>query len=70
MAPRRALPAEDHLRLLYVVKGTGACGRQPYRPHTSLELAPGEAARFTPKTATEILSITIPSVVALGLKAA
>ncbi|MBT5051267.1 MAG: hypothetical protein HOM58_22415 [Rhodospirillaceae bacterium] len=67
---RRALPPEDHLRLLYVVKGTGACGRQPYRRHTSMELAPGEAARFMPKTATEILSITIPSVVALGLKAA
>lgn len=66
----RKLPSEDHLRLLYVVKGTGTCGRQPYRRHTSLELAPGEAVRFSPKSATEILSITIPSVVALGLKAA
>lgn len=67
---RRALPAEDYLRLLYVVKGTGSVGRRPYRRHTSLELTPGEALRFTPKTATEILSITIPSVEALGLKAA
>ncbi len=67
---RRKLPTENHLRLLYVVKGTGSCSRKPYRRHTSLELAPGEAVRFTPRTTTEILSITIPSVVALGLKAA
>lgn len=68
--PGRRLPAEDHLRLLYVVKGKGACRRHAYRRHTSMELAPGEAVRLAPNSATEILSITIPSVVALGLKAA
>jgi len=34
------------------------------------EMLEGEDGRFTPKTTTEILSITIPSVAALGLKAA
>jgi len=67
---RRVLPETPHLRLLYVVTGTGKCGPHSYRRHTSMELAPGEAVRFTPKSATEILSITIPSVAALGLKAA
>lgn len=67
---RRALPATPHLRLLYVVRGTGTCGRHPYRRHTSMELVPNEAVRFTPRSATEILAITIPSVAALGLKAA
>ena len=67
---RRTLPTEDHLRLLYVVKGTGSCGLNAYRRHTSIELTPGEAIRFTPNTKTEVLSITIPSVVALGLRAA
>lgn len=67
---RRHLPDAPHLRLLYVVRGTGKCGSHPYRRHTSIELAPGEAVRFTPKSATEILAITIPSVAALNLKAA
>jgi len=67
---RRALPATAHLRLLYVVKGTGSIGTGPYRRHTSVELAPGETIRPAPRTATEILSITIPSVAALGLEAA
>jgi hypothetical protein len=67
---RRTLPTVPHLRLLYVHRGTGMVGNHPCRRHTAIELAPGEAARFAPKTATEILSITIPSVVALGLKAA
>ena len=68
--PRRAIPDTPHLRLLYMVKGTGTCGRHPYRRHTSMELAPGEKIRFAPKTTTEILSITIPSVAALKLNAA
>jgi len=67
---RRIVPATPHLRLLYVVKGTGNSGRHPYRRHTSMELAPGEAVRFTPKSTTELLSITIPSVMALKLYAA
>lgn len=67
---RRSLPATPHLRLLYVVKGAGDCGKHPYRRHTSIELAPGEKVRFTPRTATELLAITIPSVAALGLEAA
>lgn len=67
---RRIVPATPHLRLLYVVKGTGNCGRHPYRRHTSMELAPGEVVRFTPKSTTELLSITIPSVMALKLYAA
>jgi hypothetical protein len=67
---RRAIPDTPHLRLLYVNKGTGTCGRHAYCRHTSMELAPGEKIRFTPKSATEILSITIPSVAGLGLKAA
>jgi hypothetical protein len=67
---RKNLPTENHLRLLYVVKGSGKTGRHPYRRHTSMELAPGETARFAPNTSTDILSVTIPSVVSLGLKAA
>ena len=67
---RRTVPDTPHLRLLYVVKGTGNCGRHAYRRHTSMELAPGEKIRFTPKSSTEILAITIPSVAALKLNAA
>ena len=65
---RRRLPSVEHLKLLYVVKGTGNCGRHVYRRHTSIELQPGEAISFKPNTHTEVLSITIPSVVALGLQ--
>ena len=67
---RRTLPSVEHLQLLYVVKGTGSCGRHVYRRHTSIELLPGEAISFKPNTQTEVLSITIPSVIALGLQAA
>jgi hypothetical protein len=67
---RRAIPDTSHLRLLYVVRGTGTSGKHAYRRHTSMELAPGEKIQFTPKSVTEILSITIPSVAALKLNAA
>jgi len=67
---RPTLPNKEHLKLLYVVKGTGSCGRHLYRRHTSIELLPGEAISFKPNTRTEVLSITIPSVVTLGLRAA
>lgn len=66
---RRRVPDAPHLRLVYVVKGTGTCGRRPYRRHTSMELAPGEKVSLSPKSVTEILVITIPSVAALGLAA-
>jgi hypothetical protein len=66
----RRLPPEDHLRLIFVVTGAGKCGRHPFRRHSAMELGPGEALRFTPNKNTEILSITLPSVAMLGLKAA
>lgn len=67
---RRVLPGADHLRVVFVMKGRGKCGRKDYKRHSALEFAAGETAAFTPETATELLVMTIPSVAALGLKAA
>lgn len=67
---RQFLPTEAHLRILYVVKGTGNIGKHPYRRHTSLELTSNEKINIVSKGTTELLAITIPSVLALGLKAA
>ena len=67
---RRVLPAADHLRVVFVMKGRGKCGRKDYKRHSALEFGAGEALAITPDTATELLVMTIPSVAALGLKAA
>ncbi|MAM68122.1 MAG: hypothetical protein CMM12_05130 [Rhodospirillaceae bacterium] len=66
---RQVLPGTDHLRILFVMKGNGKCGRRYYLRHTAIEVAPGETAAFTPEARTELLCITIPSVAALKLKA-
>ena len=67
---RRVLPGTDHLRVVFIMKGRGKCGRKDYKRHSALEFAAGETAAFTPQTTTELLCMTIPSVAALGLKAA
>lgn len=67
---RRVLPGTDHMRIVFVMKGRGKCGRKPYKRHTALELSDGEVLAVTPEAATELLVMTIPSVAALGLKAA
>jgi hypothetical protein len=58
---RRVLPGDDHLRVVFVMKGRGKCGRREYKRHTAIEFAPGDAAGFTPETRTTLLSIRIPS---------
>ena len=67
---RRVLPGPDHLRVVFVMKGRGKCGRKDYKRHSALEFAAGETAAVTPEMATELLVMTLPSVAALGLKAA
>jgi hypothetical protein len=67
---RRVLPGADHLRVVFVMKGRGKCGRKDYKRHSALEFGAGETLAITPDTATELLVMTIPSVAALGLKAA
>jgi hypothetical protein len=67
---RRAIPGAKHLRVVFVMKGRGKCGRKEYKRHSALELTAGEVLGVTPETATEILVMTIPSVEVLGLKVA
>lgn len=59
---RHTLPNDQDMRVAFVVKGKGKCGRKPYGRHSAMEFSPTEAARFTPETGTQIVSITIPSV--------
>lgn len=67
---RRVLPGNGHLRIVFVMKGRGKCGRKSYLRHSAIEFSSGEAAAFTPEARTELLCMTIPSVTAMGLKAA
>ena len=67
---RRVLPGEDHLRVVFVMKGRGTCRSEDYKRHSALEFPPGEAIAVTPATLTDLLIMTIPSVAAMGLQAA
>ncbi|MGB0629671.1 MAG: hypothetical protein ACPGRZ_03165 [Alphaproteobacteria bacterium] len=67
---RRVLPGADHLRIVFVMKGRGKCGRKSYKRHTAIEFAPGDTAGFTPEVRTELLCMTLPSVTGTGLPAA
>jgi len=67
---RRVLPGDQGRRIVFVAKGRGKCGRKPYLRHTAIEFSPGEVAKFAPDAETELLCITIPSIVALNIKAA
>ena len=67
---RRVLPGTDHLRVVFVMKGRGKCGRKEYKRHSALEFLAGETMAVTPLASTELLVMTIPSVAALGLQAA
>ncbi len=66
---RSVLPGKDHLRVVFVMKGRGKCGRKSYLRHTAIEFAPGETAAFAPEACTELLCMTIPSLAAMELKA-
>ncbi len=63
-----AMPETDHLRIVFVIKGRGKCGRETYKAHTAIEFSPGEHASFSPVSPTDLLCLTIPSIVELGLK--
>jgi len=63
-----AIPETDHLRIVFVIKGRGNCGRKTYKAHTAIEFAPGEHASFSPVSPTDLLCLTIPSIVELGLE--
>lgn len=67
---RRVLPGANHLRVVFIMKGRGKCGREDYKRHSALEFSPGEAMAVTPAASTELLVMTIPSVAVLGLRAA
>lgn len=60
---RSSLPAGiNHLRIIFVIKGSGRCRRETYKRHTAIELASGEPASFAVDVQTELLCITIPAI--------
>jgi len=68
--PRRTLSGGGDMRIVFVIKGRGKCGRKLYGRHTAMEFSTGEPARFTAETTTELLCMTIPSVGGLRLEVA
>lgn len=60
---RSSLPAGiNHLRIIFVIKGSGRCRCETYKRHTAIELASGEPASFAVDVQTELLCITIPAI--------
>ena len=53
-------PAEQAIRIFFVLDGTGTCGGEAYDRHTAIEARPDERPSFVAGRATEVLVLVMP----------